>query len=345
MIIFLTRLLRAEPQNRLPRPRPQHCKKLHRVLRRLRQRQQPRIRRPGSDRATARRVKNFQVERAGISLKIPATVREFFNKGIFAAAVFGALCNFAAAQETAPESAEVLISIADQRLAVVRDGGLVKKYRISTSKFGTGDAMRSYKTPLGRLRVCDKIGGDLDPGTVIKHRQATSEIIPVNAPGRDPIVTRVLWLDGLDDCNRNARTRGIYIHGTPEESNIGRPVSWGCIRMRSRDVIELFDELPPGTLVDIIPDRLPRLHKYEPPKEAIIAENTAASEPARAPAEATEKPAARKKIAVYSHSNPPEEKKIIPADPGAAEALKGSILFANLGGLEAASPNTAPATK
>ncbi len=276
-------------------------------------------------------------------------MKGFFHKGIFAAAVFGAFCNFAAAQESTPESTEVLISVADQKMAVLRDGGLIKKYRVSTSKFGTGDSMGSYKTPLGRLRVCDKIGGDLDAGTVIKHRQATGEIIPVNAPGRDPIVTRIIWLEGLDDCNRNARTRGIYIHGTPEESNIGKPVSWGCIRMRSQDVIELYDELPPGALVSIIPDRLPRLHKYEPPKPVpvIIAENTAAPEPPHTAANVSnlEKPVAKEKTPSYPRNNETSEKKVVRADPGAAKALKGSILFAGLDDVATSAPITSQASK
>ena len=147
---------------------------------------------------------------------------------------------------------EVLISIADQKMAVMRDGGLIQKFPVSTSRFGAGDAFRSYKTPLGQLRVCDKVGNDLLPGAVIKHRAATGEVLDVNAPGRDPIVTRILWLEGMEEQNRNAKDRGIYIHGTPEEKKIGEPVSWGCIRMRSQDVVVLFDEIPMGASVKII---------------------------------------------------------------------------------------------
>src|SRR5688572_23786502 len=136
----------------------------------------------------------------------------------------------AAGQE--PESPpEVIISVADQKLIVVRDGMWTHKFRISTSKFGLGDSYGSYKTPLGKLRVCDKIGAGLSAGSVIKRRHATGEILPVNAPGRDPIVTRILWLEGLEPSNEHAKARGIYIHGTVEESKIGDPVSYGCIRM------------------------------------------------------------------------------------------------------------------
>jgi len=166
---------------------------------------------------------------------------------------------------------EVIISVAEQKMAVLRDGGLIQKYPVSTSRFGVGDAYRSYKTPLGQLRVCEKVGDDLLPGAVIKHRSATGEVLDVNAPGRDPIVTRILWLEGLEEQNRNAKERGIYIHGTPEEKRLGEAVSWGCIRMRSKDVVELFDEIPMGASVRIIAERLPRLRKYEPPKPMIIA--------------------------------------------------------------------------
>ena len=160
----------------------------------------------------------------------------------------------------------MLISVADQRLVLLRDGGVIAKYPVSTSRYGVGDSWGSYKTPVGKLRVYDKIGDDFAAGAVIKHRSATGEVLAANAPGRDPIVTRVIWLEGTEDKNANARGRGIYIHGTPEESNIGRPVSWGCIRMRSEDVIALYNQLPVGAEVDITDDKLPRLHKYKPPQ-------------------------------------------------------------------------------
>lgn len=172
-----------------------------------------------------------------------------------------------------PPPLEIVISVAEQKLALVKDGGLVRKYPISTSKFGLGDSFNSYKTPLGRLRVCDKIGDHLALGAVLKSRNATGEILPVNSPGRDPIVTRILWLDGLEPGNSNAKSRGIYIHGTVEESKLGQPVSYGCIRMRSRDVVELFDETPVGTPVEIITDRFPRFRKAAPKTEVLFASN------------------------------------------------------------------------
>ena len=80
----------------------------------------------------------------------------------------------------------------------------------------------------------------MPPGAVIKNRVPTGEVVTANAPGRDPIVARVIWLRGMEGQNRGARDRCIYIHGTPEERRIGKPASFGCVRMRSRDVIALY---------------------------------------------------------------------------------------------------------
>jgi hypothetical protein len=172
--------------------------------------------------------------------------------------------------ETPPE---VIISVPEQKLMIIRDGMWTQKFRVSTSKFGLGDSYGSYKTPVGKLRVCDKIGGGLSCGSVIKHRHATGEILPVNAPGRDPIVTRILWLEGLEPGNERAKARGIYIHGTLEESKIGDAVSYGCIRMKSRDVIDVYDAVPVGALVTIQNDKLPRLRHWTPQPEVIVASN------------------------------------------------------------------------
>jgi lipoprotein-anchoring transpeptidase ErfK/SrfK len=90
------------------------------------------------------------------------------------------------------------------------------------------------------------------PGTVFKDRRRTGEIVGINAPGRDPIVTRIIWLRGREAENANAFARDIYIHGTPEERNIGLPVSYGCIRMRSTDVINLYNIVDRGAEVTIV---------------------------------------------------------------------------------------------
>jgi lipoprotein-anchoring transpeptidase ErfK/SrfK len=146
---------------------------------------------------------------------------------------------------------QVVISIPEQRMALLQDGAPLATYPVSTSKFGLGDVPGSSGTPLGALEVAQKIGGGAPSGAVFKDRRRTGEIVAPDAPGRDPIVTRILWLRGEEPQNALAHSRYIYIHGTPEERNIGLPVSYGCIRMRSCDVIELFGIVGTGAKVVI----------------------------------------------------------------------------------------------
>jgi lipoprotein-anchoring transpeptidase ErfK/SrfK len=165
----------------------------------------------------------------------------------------------------APLSADMIVSVPDQALALVDRGKLIARYSISTSKFGTGDSNASFRTPLGTLFVSAKIGDRLPPGMVIKNRIPTGEIVAVDAPGRDPIVSRVIWLRGMEAQNQKARDRCIYIHGTPEERWIGQPASFGCIHMRSRDIIDLYDHVHIGTHVLITPRRTRDFVKLEEP--------------------------------------------------------------------------------
>ncbi len=150
-----------------------------------------------------------------------------------------------------PKGDELVVSVSDQRLVLLNDGVPVKSYPVSTSKFGLGSRSRSYKTPLGEMYVHQKIGDGATSGTVFKSRRPTGEVLRPNAPGRDPIVSRILWLEGKERSNHNTRERMIYIHGTPEERTIGRPASYGCIRMKSRDVIDLYDRIPVGADVSV----------------------------------------------------------------------------------------------
>jgi lipoprotein-anchoring transpeptidase ErfK/SrfK len=146
---------------------------------------------------------------------------------------------------------EMIVSVPDQQLALIDRGKLISKYPISTSKFGLGDGNGTYRTPLGTLFVSAKFGDRLPAGSVIKNRVPTGEIVNANAPGRDAIVSRIIWLRGMEQQNHSARDRCIYIHGTPEERLIGRPASFGCIRMRSKDVIALYDLAHVGMHVTI----------------------------------------------------------------------------------------------
>ena len=147
---------------------------------------------------------------------------------------------------------KMIVSLRDQKMLLVRDGTPVKSYKISTSKFGVGDRPGSNCTPPGRLQVAKKIGDNAPLGTVFKSRRPTGEILKPNAPGRDPVVTRILWLSGTEARNRNAFRRTIYIHGTPEERRLGAPASYGCIRMASRDVADLYDRVGYGADVFVI---------------------------------------------------------------------------------------------
>jgi lipoprotein-anchoring transpeptidase ErfK/SrfK len=170
-----------------------------------------------------------------------------------------------AAASASTLSTEVIVSVPDQVLALINRGRLIARYPVSTSKFGTGDSASSYRTPLGTLFVSAKFGDKLPPGAVIKNRVPTGEIVGVNASGRDAIVARVIWLRGMEAQNTNARDRCIYIHGTPEERQIGRRASFGCIRMRSRDIIDLYDRVHIGTHVTIALRKIDDFVKSEEP--------------------------------------------------------------------------------
>jgi lipoprotein-anchoring transpeptidase ErfK/SrfK len=155
----------------------------------------------------------------------------------------------------------VIISVRDQKLMVMGNGAKLATYPVSTSKFGIGDNWGRMTTPLGFLQVAEKIGDHAPVGAVFRNRRFTGEIIKPNSPGRDPVITRIIWLRGLQASNAHAFSRCIYIHGTPEEKNIGKPASYGCIRMKSRDVADLYAQIPIGAIVEIVPDKLPKVPK------------------------------------------------------------------------------------
>jgi lipoprotein-anchoring transpeptidase ErfK/SrfK len=146
----------------------------------------------------------------------------------------------------------IVVSTREQKLALLDRRNVMAIYSISTSKFGLGDWRGSRFTPLGQLQIAEKIGDNAPPGAVFKDRRRTGEIVLANSPGRDPIVTRILWLRGLEAQNANAFSRDIYIHGTPEEWKIGLPASYGCIRMRSSDIIQLYSIVGIGAEVTIV---------------------------------------------------------------------------------------------
>ena len=169
----------------------------------------------------------------------------------------------AAPKHRAP-SRRAVVDVSAQTLTVLDGARPLARYPISTAARGVGSAEASYRTPLGRHRVCEKFGHAAPLGTVFRSRVDTGAIAPILTEPldveEDLILTRILWLDGLEPgLNRgpgiDSRARFIYIHGTNEEGLIGTPASHGCVRMRNRDVVALFDQLAIGAEVEIVRSR------------------------------------------------------------------------------------------
>ncbi|MFZ5594049.1 MAG: L,D-transpeptidase family protein [Pseudomonadota bacterium] len=152
----------------------------------------------------------------------------------------------------------IYISIAGQCLQLLEDGEVVCEFPVSTAANGPGEEKGSNCTPRGRHVVRAKIGKGCPPDTVFIGRRPTGEIYSPSLrtafPGRDWILTRILWLSGLEPGrnrlgNVDTMRRYIYIHGSPDDVAMGVPGSHGCVRMRNSDIIELFDQVEAGTKV------------------------------------------------------------------------------------------------
>jgi lipoprotein-anchoring transpeptidase ErfK/SrfK len=162
----------------------------------------------------------------------------------------------------------IRISIADQALELREDGQSTRRYAISTAKNGAGEQYGSFRTPRGRHIIRAKIGTDAPENTVFVKRRPTGEIfspaLDEASPGRDWMLTRLLWLSGCEPgFNRlgevDTMRRYIYIHGSPDSRTMGQPGSIGCIRMHNADIIELFDLVDAGTPVEITEGPLGKL--------------------------------------------------------------------------------------
>ncbi len=147
------------------------------------------------------------------------------------------------------------VDIGAQSLTVWRDGARMRDYPVSTALKGPGELSGSEQTPRGWHKVRAKIGGGAEPGTVFRGRRATGELwspaLAAQHPQRDWILSRILWLSGLEPGrNRlgqvDSMRRYIYIHGCPDTEPLAEPRSHGCVRMRNAEVIELFDAVPIG---------------------------------------------------------------------------------------------------
>ncbi|MDB2590495.1 L,D-transpeptidase [Candidatus Thioglobus sp.] len=128
-------------------------------------------------------------------------------------------------------------------------------YLISSAANGVGEIQGSFCTPLGKFKIAEKIGDDLELGSVLVGRVPTGEVYSKKLfdeqPGRDWILSRILWLDGVESHNKNTKQRYIYIHGSADEFTMGKPGSKGCIRMKNSDIINLFSQVQAGEEVDI----------------------------------------------------------------------------------------------
>ena len=152
------------------------------------------------------------------------------------------------------------IDIAAQALSLIDDDKIIKRYSVSTAKNGVGEKNGSFCTPRGRHIVRARIGAGQPLNSVFVRRRPTGEVwtpeLHAKYPGRDWILTRILWLSG---CERGSNRLGevdtmrryIYLHGTHELADMGKPGSIGCVRMRGADIVELFELVPPYVPVDI----------------------------------------------------------------------------------------------
>jgi len=164
------------------------------------------------------------------------------------------------------DASQLLVSVSEQTLQHYRNGELLKTYSVSTAENGIGSTEGSGKTPLGRHIIGSKIGGEQPINAVFIARVPTGEVyseeLGQQHPERDWILSRILRLEGCEEgLNKGVDANGVccdtyeryvYIHGTPDSEPMGIPLSFGCIRMRNQDVVELFEQVVEGTVVNIV---------------------------------------------------------------------------------------------
>ena len=153
----------------------------------------------------------------------------------------------------------IWVSIEKQELMLISNNQIVKRYRCSTAAAGVGNKKDSGKTPTGWHRIGAKVGGEFEMGAVLKDRQWTGQVWKGEDTEKDLILSRILWLEGLQDGvnrggNVDSYSRYIYIHGTNAVDDLGRPASAGCVRLDPVEVIDLYDRVEAGTCVLITKD-------------------------------------------------------------------------------------------
>lgn len=151
-----------------------------------------------------------------------------------------------------PIRRKIQVNIGAQELRLLNGDEVEAVFPISTSRYGIGSEPGSYRTPIGRFRVAERIGEGAPEGTIFQSRMPVGQWKPGMVTGEDLVLTRILWLEGLEAENANTKERYIYIHGTNDEESIGRPASCGCVRMRNADVASLYERVADGTEVEIV---------------------------------------------------------------------------------------------
>ncbi len=194
------------------------------------------------------------------NIKKSKTIMPSYLNRLFAIACLALLAG-CSSLSSLQQPVDIVVSLQDQALYVRRGADLIKTYAVSTSRYGAGETLDSGKTPRGLHYIAEKIGEGVRIGTVFIDRKPLPEEVKVI--GTPPVTTRILWLTGSEWHNRNTKSRYIYLHGSPEESLLGTPASAGCVRLRSTDVVELFDLVNEGTPVLIVED--PYLQFLGPP--------------------------------------------------------------------------------
>ncbi|MFC1898578.1 L,D-transpeptidase [Candidatus Cloacimonadota bacterium] len=158
------------------------------------------------------------------------------------------------------KKSRIIINISKQKMQLLKNDEILREYTISTSRFGIGNKAGSCKTPLGKHKICEKIGKNAPIGAIFKARKPTGEIADLELDdtyNEDLITTRIITLNGIEEgLNKgsgiDSNKRYIWIHGTAEESKIGKPASHGCIRMKNQDIVEFFDSVRVGMEIEIV---------------------------------------------------------------------------------------------
>ncbi len=150
---------------------------------------------------------------------------------------------------------KLIVDVEHQKARLYKGRRLKEVFNISTARNGLGNQAQSFRTPIGKLRVSEKIGDGMQLYTIFNERVASGLWDGKERPGQSPILGRILWLEGADRYNRNTKDRTIYLHGTSHKSKLGTPNSEGCIVFAPEDIVKVYDALQVGDVVKVVPPK------------------------------------------------------------------------------------------